>query len=631
MTFVPPSLVSLTIIEQLRGAVRGSPWLALSTAALVAGTGFANGGYFPSSWGWPTTAAAFLAAVTLLTAEKRSIGLVGCAAVSLLAALTVWTVLSSIWSIDVTQTVLEAERTTVYVAALLAALIYAQRSPERLLHGVWAAATLLCGWGLVTRLVPDRFGVVDPISGFRLSQPVGYWNGLGLLAAIGTLIGLGLAARASSRVGRALAVASLPVLVLALYFTFSRGAWVALALGFAASVALDPRRLQLLATAAAMAAWPAVAVWRATELHALTTLGASLPEMARQGHRLAIIVAACSVASALTALAVGAAETRVHTTARQRRTALVALASIVLLAVVAPVVIAGGPAKVASKAWHSFSASGGPPATGNLNGRLFHLSGNGRTTQWEVAWRDAKTHSLLGSGAGTFERVWAKGRPLPSRVRDAHNLYLETLAELGPFGLALLAGALGLPIVAGLRRRREPLVFAALGAYLAFLAAAAVDWDWELASVTLAAVLCGAALLAGPGPPLRAAPKRIALAGALLLAAVGIYVIASQIPLSRLDAAVARGDWSAAERDAERASRLAPWSAQPWHALGEAELASGRRAQARVYLRRAVAKSPNDWTGWLDLARATSGPVRARAIARARTLNPLEPQVTAFK
>ena len=63
----------------------------------------------------------------------------------------------------------------------------------------------------------------DPISGSRLSEPVGYWNALGLLAAMGTLLALGLAAR-SGPVVRCLAAGSTVVLLLTLYFTYSRGA-----------------------------------------------------------------------------------------------------------------------------------------------------------------------------------------------------------------------------------------------------------------------------------------------------------------------------------------------------------------------------------------------------------------------
>src|SRR5581483_2109629 len=99
-----------------------------------------------------------------------------------------------------------------------------------------------CAYGLLTRLFPERAGYVDTIAGQRLEAPLGYWNALGLFAAIGLLLAAGLVAPT-------------------LYFTFSRGGWVALAAGLAALVALDRRRLQFLAALAASAVWAAVAVW----------------------------------------------------------------------------------------------------------------------------------------------------------------------------------------------------------------------------------------------------------------------------------------------------------------------------------------------------------------------------------
>jgi hypothetical protein len=619
----PFSLSGAVAARPFRAAAFGTPWLAIAGLCLVAGTGFAGGGYFPSSWGWPTVAAAWAAAVALLTGERAALGRLGAAAAVLLAAVAGGTALSAIWSIDVTESVLEAQRAALYATALLTALLWARRRPEQLLHGVWAAAALLCGWALVTRLVPDRFGVIDPISGYRLSGPVGYWNALGLLAAMGVVLGAGMAARASSRLGRALAAASLPGLTLTLYFTFSRGAWIALAAGLAVALLLDRRRLQLLIFVATVAPWIGLVVWRAAVSPALTTNGSALPDMARQGHRVAFIVLASSAAAALAVAALATVEARVRVPTRWRRVAAVGIAVMAVAAVGAAFVRYGSPTTIASRAWHGFSSGSVAPGE-TLNSRLFHLSGTGRTTQWHVAWLDAQRHPLLGSGAGTFENVWFRDRPAPSKVRDAHNLYVETLAELGPLGLALLVAALGLPLVAGLRRRKDPLVFAAYGAYVAFLLHAAVDWDWEIPAVTLAALLCGAVLLADPGArPLMLPGRRIALAAALLLAATGVYTIASQLPLTYLSSSTAHRNWPAAERNARHASALAPWSAEPWLELGEAELNAGRLGFARQALRKAAHKSPNDWTVWADLARTTTGRERADAQARAAALNPL--------
>ena len=102
-------------------------------------------------------------------------------------------------------------------------------------------------------------------------------------------------------------------------------------------------------------------------------------------------------------------------------------------------------------------------------------------------------------GPGRFEQYWNKHRPIKLKVRDAHSLYLEMLAELGPVGLA--------PARRGAWARHSSPPFAraairscpaSLAAYVAYLAHAGVDWDWEMPAVTLAALACAAALLAAP-------------------------------------------------------------------------------------------------------------------------------------
>jgi O-antigen ligase len=130
-------------------------------------------------------------------------------------------------------------------------------------------------------------------------------------------------------------------------------------------------------------------------------------------------------------------------------------------------------------------------------GVLVWSSGRGfygeRPSYWHVAWREYRDNPELGSGAGTYVRAWGTTLSPTGRVAlDAHNLYLESLAELGPVGLGLIVVTLCLPLLA-LRRGGVASVVGA--AYLAFLVHAAIDWDWEMPAVTLAALGCAAALL----------------------------------------------------------------------------------------------------------------------------------------
>src|SRR5919201_1291214 len=153
--------------------------------------------------------------------------------------------------------------------------------------------------------------------------------------------------------------------------------------------------------------------------------------------------------------------------------------------------------------------------------RLF--VGENRPHYWGVAWREVEMNRLLGSGAGTFERYWLHYRPVGSFARDAHSLYLQTLAELGPIGLALLLVALALPLVV-LWGRRDPLLATAAAAYVAYLVHTGVDWDWELPAVTLTGLLCGSSLVVGARS--RQAPElRLWLRFGLVVAAVALAVL----------------------------------------------------------------------------------------------------------
>ena len=97
-----------------------------------------------------------------------------------------------------------------------------------------------------------------------------------------------------------------------------------------------------------------------------------------------------------------------------------------------------------------------------------HIPLGDRQAYWNVALEDASEHVVLGSGAGSFDDYWLEHRPIPAYVRDAHNLYLETVAELGIVGLALLLVALGTPLVAAARARNRRLVATAAAAYSPF-------------------------------------------------------------------------------------------------------------------------------------------------------------------
>ena len=158
--------------------------------------------------------------------------------------------------------------------------------------------------------------------------------------------------------------------------------------------------------------------------------------------------------------------------------------------------------------------------------------------------------------------------------------------------------------------------------------------SWELPAVTLCTILLGVALVRLGRPRLRRPARLCAVIRppALLAAAAVLGVVAVVAHVGNGAAAAAqdaldRGDAAAARREADRARRFAPWSAEPWQLLGEADLAQGRLEAGRRDLRRATAEDPGAWYAWFELAVASDGAVRANALARARMLNPLAPEL----
>ena len=367
-----------------------------SVFAVVTVVGFADGGYFRETWVWMTLAFACLIWIALLLRDTIALGRLELVALAAFGAFVGWVGLSATWSPTPMETIEEAERALVYVAAFLAAALLVDRDRLREYYsGIAAATIVVVSYSLGDWLLgaPPRR---DPTQGTLLIEPLGYANALGIFATLGVLLSLGLATTASSRAERSAWVAALPVLTLALIQTESRGAWFALAIG-----------LCILATLR----------WR---------LDAHL-----RGVRRPVVVAT--------------------------------LTGILVLVVIAAI-RADRPI--------------GP-----------------RVDYWTVALNQWEEHRWLGSGAGTFALYWL-GEDSTSVVLDAHSLYLETLAEMGPIGLLLLTGALGVPIVAAARNRDHSLTPVGASPYSAYLVHAGLDWDWEMPAVTLAGLLCGIGVLA---------------------------------------------------------------------------------------------------------------------------------------
>jgi hypothetical protein len=602
------------------GVAAAAPFVAagVATGSLAAD----HGGYWPTAWGWAALAFAWLAGLALVIRERRISRLELAWAAGLLLVVA-WMALSWFWTGSRTQTVLEVERGLVYVLAAVAFVALTKSTSYRiLLWGAWAGATLACLYGLATRLFPDRFNVTDPIAGYRLSSPIGYWNGLGLLATLALTLAVGLAMDGPI-LARALAGASTPMLAATLYFTFSRGGWIALAAALVTALVFSPRRLALAAGLLFAAGPVAAAVWLAYRAKPLRLTGVPLDRSVHAGHTLAWELVLVAALAAALALGYAVAASTLYLGSRARGTFVAFLVVAVICGAVA-VVHYGGPGSVISHARSSLEGPGSSSGS-DLNSRLFSLSNTGRFREWRVALDEWHAHSVLGGGAGTFAQHWAAAGNNQGQVLNAHSLYLETLGELGPFGLVLLCLALPIPLAAALLVRGHSLVPIAAGAYVAWLVHVAYDWDWQLPGVTMVALVSAAALLVASrrrSYAIRARASWGLFAVVVAVGTVSLFGLLGNRALARTGDELRHGNVGQALSAARAAHRWAPWSSEPYAALAAVRRAQGDRAGERAAYRQAVAKDPRDWELWLELYRLSAGTDRAQALAHLARLNP---------
>ena len=507
-----------------------------------------------------------------------------------------------------------------------------RRSLPLLLPALLAGIVAVAAYALATRLLPDRVGTFNSFAGYRLAEPLGYWNAVSIFVVVGIVVAVGLAARAGGIVIRSLSAASLVLLVPVLYFTFGRGGWLALVAALAVTVAVDARRLQFVTTMLVIAPWPALAVWRAYESPSLTTEFSQLGSASHEGGRLALSIAFLATVSAVVTAGYVVLSRRVTIGRRARRAYGAALLVALVVVVVAGLAAYGGPSKAAHRALDSIRQSS-PNVSGDQTKRLFSLSANGRLDMWESALDDFQAHPVLGSGAGTFERWWLQNRSIAMKVRDAHSLYAEILGELGPLGLLTVLGVVFVPLVAAIRARRSPFVAPALAGFVALAVHAGVDWDWEVPAVVIAGLTCAGVLLLahdadGPGRwTVGTGARAVILSAIVALSVLSFVTLTANRYLGQASAALDRSDATIATRDARRAARWTPWSTDALERQGDAALLDGSLADARRLYGRAIAKDDGDWELWLGLALASEGNARKSALARATTLNPLSSEI----
>jgi hypothetical protein len=455
---------------------------------------FFSGGYFdgPRAWAgllaWLTVVVGVLAGAPLLPRYRGSrLALAG------LAGLAAWTLLSMLWAPLVGNAYHAGQIAMLYLGTLLAAtMLLRGEATQRLVEPALAAGALIViGYGLSERLLPGVLHFARSVSAEgRLEQPLTYWNAMGELAALGFVISARLAGDRSRAAGlRASAAAAAVPLGMGLYISFSRGALFACVAGLITLVVVAPRREQLGATLRVVAAGTLGAL-SAAFFPGVASLQGSLSTRESQG---AIVLALALVLCALAAVAQ-------YVLGRRERQGELALPAWTPL--VAAGVIAAGLALAIVVGAHETSGTAQPLPGGAT--RLTSLQSN-RYDYWSVALRAFASQPVRGVGGGGWSVEWLRYRHVDEGAQDAHSLELQTLAELGVVGLALLAMFLAGVLWAA----KQALAVGALAAgpvagVVTYLAHSPLDWDWQMPAVTLPALALMGALLvlaAWPGEP----------------------------------------------------------------------------------------------------------------------------------
>jgi O-Antigen ligase/Tetratricopeptide repeat len=545
--------------------------------------------------------------------------------------------LSILWSVEPDHSWSYFNRSVVYFAFAVVgmALGALHRRAPRLTAAILAMSFgAVLAWALLGKVFPDLDPDGERVA--RLRGSLGYWNALGLVAALAVPLSLWAAARrehphpvrAAGAMLFFLATVTVPL-------TYSRGgALVALgALGLWLLIG-SPRLESVVAAVGAGAAGLVVA------FVGFSLAGVSeerQPEDVRADDGLlfglALVVGAAVVFGGALLASRREAGRPLEENVRRRlgRIAGVGAAALLVAAFTIGVVRAGNPVDWVSDAFSEFSDPI-DPTVGDDPGRLLELSSNTRWSWWEDALEVYREHPFLGSGAGTYDvarRPFREDRLAPV---EPHSLPLQFLAELGVVGLlligtAVVAAAWG--IVRALRGAgaERPAVAALTVVVTAYAVHGLVEFNWDFLVLSGPAFLV-VGLLLGRGAPTTRLPGLATLA---VVAGVAFVVVSLALPWLSIrkvdDAREAIADPERSARLAEDAHDLNPLAVEPLLLWADAEEARGDLAEARRLLVEAVELQPENPRTWRELGEFELEVLRrdefaARYLARARQLDP---------
>ena len=558
----------------------------------------------------------------------RAGSLSGAITLALFGVLAALTALSVTWSIQPDASWVEANRTLAYLAVFAAAIGAARLAPNGwlvLLRGLLIGIAVITAYALASRIWPAEIAPDDVYS--RLAQPYGYWNALGLTAALGVPLTLWLGSRRAGHAAvNALAYPLLAGLLMAIFLSFSRGAIVAAAISAIVWLAVVPLRLRSVTVLAVSAAGAAPLLLWALTKKAFTESSVPLPLRERVADDFGILLLTLLLLTLAAGLTLGF---RIAGRAPTPKARLRFGGAAAAVALIAPLVMLVGiettdkgvTDRVSELADTKGKTPGGP--------ERFATGSSSRAKYWREARLVFEEEPVAGTGAGTFGTARLRYRRDALVARQAHGYVAQTMSDLGLLGIAvsmalLTAWGIAAGRALGFGRGDGDMPWTPERVGLAALAATAIgfgvqsviDWTWFVPGPAVIA-LAAAGFVAGSArperkwadrPSLRELPRaRLAMAAAALLM-VGVVAWAAWQPQrshdKAQDAYALLGDnkAEAAEQAAVDAEEINPLSLEPLFARAAVLERKGDLKGAEAQLAKAVREHRSDPASWLRLA-----------------------------
>ncbi len=588
----------------------------------------------------------------------------GLISIGFFALLVFITGASIVWAIDPNVAWLETNRTLALLAAFVTGAALVRLAPGQwrsLLGGLLIASFAVSLYALLTKVFPAALAETETYG--RLREPFGYWNAVGLTAALGLPAAAWLGARREGHA--ATAVLAYPVsgiLMVALLLAYSRGSLLAAALGLAFWLILVPLRLRSATVLIAGIGFGALlGVW-AFGQSGLSADRIELPLRSNAGTELGVGLLALTVILLIIGLVATWLRERRQWPAKTTRTwgalllICLALAPIALAAVLAT--SEKGFAGSISSGWKSLTDPNAKQPRNDPT-RLTAI-GSARARYWRDAITIVKSKPVIGVGAGGYEAARLIVREDDLDVLHAHGFIVQTAADLGAVGLAVTLALLA-AWLAGAWRATGPWrgpgrrswsddragMMALAAVVVVFGVSSLVDWTWLIPGTAVPA-LFAAGWLVARGPlaqqitPVGSLRDRLRsgvrsrwrAASALLLiaiAAVGAWTVTlPQQSVNQSDAALealVAGKNAQAQQLALEAQSTNPFSNEPLYVLAGAQTVAGELPAAEATYESAVQRRPSVVAGWIALAQfrlnEQDDPIGAqRDIKAALHLNP---------